>query len=236
MSQPTDRARLAYEAFFGHSKDWDDIMPMIRWNWQAVADALDAANEDTARLDQLEAIPFALDLKFKMDQLKSDSVPSLRRLFLPSPVRASLLATGAAEWVREIEPQRSQRDWLTPQLLHCAPSAYIVGNLCQLEHPLGGPLTCIKIPTPPNAEYWIPEPWSTLAMFDRRMPRHLPLDAPIKYITDSTITCSSPYPWGRVRSAAQMLVKWSRLHVTVASVRVERREKWCWVVGLRRIQ
>jgi hypothetical protein len=65
VSNRADRARLAYEAFFGHSKDWDDIMPMIRRNWQAVADALDRANEDTARQSAEAAIEYLSGKRFQ---------------------------------------------------------------------------------------------------------------------------------------------------------------------------
>jgi hypothetical protein len=49
----------------------------------------------------------------------------------------------------ELKPWRTQK-WLTPELLHKAPSARFVavdGNDgAQLEHPKGGPLTWVRCP------------------------------------------------------------------------------------------
>lgn len=53
----------------------------------------------------------------------------------------------------ELKPYRQK--WLTPELLHSAPKAeivYIDGNQwAQLEHPKGGPLTCVQNRTGKNA-------------------------------------------------------------------------------------
>ena len=51
-----DRARIAYEAWLislGHKPAWHENDVRHQAAWQAVADALDTANEDTARLDWL---------------------------------------------------------------------------------------------------------------------------------------------------------------------------------------
>ena len=54
-----------------------------------------------------------------------------------------------------LKPWRTQKDWLTPELLHSAPSAQFVPFKgtpgAQLEHPGGGPLTWVRSPVK-NAE------------------------------------------------------------------------------------
>jgi len=50
----------------------------------------------------------------------------------------------------EMKPYRQQKQWLTPELLHSAPSAkfckWIMKDGAQLEHPRGGPLTWVQCP------------------------------------------------------------------------------------------
>ena len=51
-----DRAKMAYEAWLislGHKPAWHENDVRHQAAWQAVADALDAANEDSARLDYI---------------------------------------------------------------------------------------------------------------------------------------------------------------------------------------
>jgi len=50
----------------------------------------------------------------------------------------------------ELRPWRTQKQWLTTELLHSAPSAVFIhhgGNPgAQLTHPRGGPLTWVRCP------------------------------------------------------------------------------------------
>jgi hypothetical protein len=52
----------------------------------------------------------------------------------------------------ELKPYKKQKEWLTPELLHSAPSAklvYVDDHVgAQLEHPSGGPLTWVRCPLP----------------------------------------------------------------------------------------
>lgn len=49
-----------------------------------------------------------------------------------------------------LKPSKRQRGWLSDYLLHSAKGAELVEingvQYAQLEHPLGGPLTCVKNP------------------------------------------------------------------------------------------
>lgn len=51
-----------------------------------------------------------------------------------------------------LKPWRTQKEWLTLELLHSAPGAEwwpLHGNGgAQLQHPLGGPLTWVRCPLP----------------------------------------------------------------------------------------
>lgn len=56
------------------------------------------------------------------------------------------------KWVvgPELKPWRKQKEWLTPELLHSAPSAEFISvdgnNGAQLSHPKGGPLGWVRCP------------------------------------------------------------------------------------------
>jgi hypothetical protein len=81
-----DRARLAYEAY-RNAIGYDSLM-MFQLDereqaaWQAVADSLDAANEDTARLDHLQAMVRDLDnvwLRLEGDEELRDQIDAARK-------------------------------------------------------------------------------------------------------------------------------------------------------------
>ena len=108
--------------------------------------------------------------------------------------------------VRPIEPMRSQREWLSGDMLHmCRDATCVMGEdglWAAFTHPLGGPATSIKCPFgQPGDRLWVREPWS--------MGGNGPF-----YTNQSDGTVHVAW-----NPAAQMPQKFSRLTLTITAVR-----------------
>ena len=132
----------------------------------------------------------------------------MKRLFLPAAARAQLLEQGMATVRSQIKPGY----WLTSGILHSSLSAVMINGGAQFEKPHGRLITWITCPTPPGAEYWVPEPWQNCTSTDF-YPAH---------------------PW---RSPAEMPKQYARLFVRIAAVRVVRDgDTWMWEMDVERIE
>jgi len=156
-------------------------------------------------------------------------------ILFSAPMVRALLAGTKTQTRRVMKPWPGmQSAWLRPEVLHAAPSCYLItvdGHLgAQFQHPLAGqncdgiavdamsPLTWVRLPYAPSVRLWVREAWRAEHRFNDLPPRDIPPGENIQYLADNPIS-----PWGARYRPAMHMPRWaSRLTLTVTEVRVQR--------------
>ena len=129
-------------------------------------------------------------------------------ILFSGPMVRAILEGKKTQTRRVVAPGASQ-SWLTSDLLHSAPTAEVGPIYAQFTHPLGGPLTCVRIPHPVGTRLWVRETWYSTP--DKK--------TLLGYAADDQIPHGEPY---RIRPSIFMPRKFSRINLLVTEVRCQR--------------
>lgn len=143
-----------------------------------------------------------------------------RPIIFSAPMVRALLEGSKTQTRRVLKPRGQQREWQAD--FGVCPSARIVGDAVQFEHPRGGPYTCARLPYAVGDRLWCREAWRTCAERDAVAPLSLPGDTPLLFECDDPERANTLALWGRLRAAMHMPRRYSRLTLTVTDVRVQR--------------
>lgn len=148
-----------------------------------------------------------------------------RPMLFSAPMIRALLDGRKTQTRRTIKPTPKQVDEWNPDLSIC-PSASIVTDVVQFDHPGGGPYTSVPLRFAIGDRLWVKETWRANYGLDfyrdelGRCPRPSDMDpatTAIEYLADGEHELG-----GRTRVSIHMPRWASRLTLTVADVRVER--------------
>ena len=135
-------------------------------------------------------------------------------IFSGQRVRAIL--EGRKTQTRRVVKPASNQKWLTHEILCGSPSVTVFEQWAQFAHPLGGPLTCVRIPLPVGTRLWVRETYGTrtdLFHVEYQADRQEPIGLPFEHIYDEQT---------RWRSSMFMPRRLSRIDLLVTDVRCQR--------------